>query len=53
MRWKKAATAARASSTACCTIRERLIGAILLGNTLANIAASALATSVFLDPVRR
>jgi Mg2+/Co2+ transporter CorB len=29
-------------------IRERLIGAILLGNTLANIAASALATSLFL-----
>ena len=30
------------------TIRERFIGAILLGNTLANIAASALATSLFL-----
>ena len=30
------------------TIRERFIGAILLGNTLANIAASALATSMFL-----
>jgi Mg2+/Co2+ transporter CorB len=29
-------------------IRERLIGAILLGNSLANIAASALATSLFL-----
>src|SRR5919108_3331411 len=29
-------------------IRERFIGAILLGNTLANIAASALATSLFL-----
>ena len=29
-------------------IRERFIGAILLGNNLANIAASALATSVFL-----
>jgi Mg2+/Co2+ transporter CorB len=29
-------------------IRERFIGAILLGNTLANVAASALATSVFL-----
>ncbi len=28
--------------------RERLIGAILLGNNLANIAASALATSLFL-----
>ena len=27
---------------------ERLIGAILLGNNLANIAASALATSLFL-----
>jgi len=31
------------------TIRERLIGAILLGNNLANIAASALATSLFLN----
>ena len=31
------------------TIRERLIGAILLGNNLANIAASALATSLFLS----
>src|SRR5262249_60991026 len=31
------------------SIRERLIGAILLGNSLANIAASALATSVFLS----
>jgi Mg2+/Co2+ transporter CorB len=30
------------------TIRERFIGAILLGNNLANIAASALATSLFL-----
>jgi Mg2+/Co2+ transporter CorB len=30
------------------TVRERFIGAILLGNTLANVAASALATSVFL-----
>ena len=30
------------------TIRERFIGAILLGNTLANIASSALATSMFL-----
>jgi Mg2+/Co2+ transporter CorB len=29
-------------------IRERFIGAILLGNNLANIAASALATSLFL-----
>ena len=29
-------------------IRERFIGAILLGNSLANIAASALATSLFL-----
>jgi Mg2+/Co2+ transporter CorB len=28
--------------------RERLIGAILLGNTLVNIAASAIATSLFL-----
>jgi Mg2+/Co2+ transporter CorB len=31
------------------TIRERFIGAILLGNTLANVAASALATSLFLN----
>jgi Mg2+/Co2+ transporter CorB len=31
------------------SIRERLIGAILLGNSLANIAASALATSLFLS----
>ncbi|MGH6825881.1 HlyC/CorC family transporter [Methyloceanibacter sp.] len=31
------------------SIRERLIGAILLGNSLANIAASALATSLFLN----
>jgi Mg2+/Co2+ transporter CorB len=31
------------------TVRERFIGAILLGNTLANIAASALATSLFLS----
>ena len=30
------------------SIRERFIGAILLGNTLANVAASALATSLFL-----
>jgi Mg2+/Co2+ transporter CorB len=30
-------------------IRERFIGAILLGNTLANVAASALATSLFLN----
>lgn len=30
-------------------MRERFIGAILLGNTLANIAASALATSLFLS----
>ncbi len=30
------------------TVRERFIGAILLGNTLANVAASALATSLFL-----
>ncbi|CDO59159.1 Transporter associated domain [Candidatus Phaeomarinobacter ectocarpi] len=29
--------------------RERLIGAILLGNNLVNILASAIATSVFLD----
>jgi Mg2+/Co2+ transporter CorB len=29
-------------------VRERFIGAILLGNNLANIAASALATSLFL-----
>jgi magnesium and cobalt exporter, CNNM family len=29
-------------------IRERFIGAILLGNTLANVAASALTTSLFL-----
>lgn len=29
--------------------RERLIGALLLGNNLVNILASALATSVFLD----
>ena len=29
--------------------RERLIGAILLGNNLANIAASALATTLFLS----
>ena len=29
-------------------IRERFIGAILLGNTLVNVAASALATSLFL-----
>jgi len=31
------------------TVRERFIGAILLGNSLANIAASALATSLFLS----
>jgi Mg2+/Co2+ transporter CorB len=31
------------------TVRERFIGAILLGNTLANIAASALATTLFLS----
>jgi Mg2+/Co2+ transporter CorB len=31
------------------TVRERFIGAILLGNTLANVAASALATSLFLS----
>ena len=31
------------------TVRERFIGAILLGNTLANVAASALATSQFLS----
>ena len=37
-----------ASSTDLLTIRERFIGAILLGNNLANIAASALATSLFL-----
>lgn len=30
------------------TVRERFIGAILLGNTLANVAASALATSLFI-----
>ena len=30
------------------SVRERFIGAILLGNTLANVAASALATSLFL-----
>src|SRR5919108_283684 len=30
-------------------VRERFIGAILLGNNLANIAASALATSLFLN----
>lgn len=30
-------------------MRERFIGAILLGNNLANIAASALATSLFLN----
>jgi Mg2+/Co2+ transporter CorB len=30
-------------------MRERFIGAILLGNNLANIAASALATTLFLD----
>ncbi|HOP20593.1 MAG TPA: CNNM domain-containing protein, partial [Amphiplicatus sp.] len=29
--------------------RERLIGAILLGNNIVNILASALATSLFLD----
>jgi len=29
------------------TIRERLIGALLLGNNIANIGASALATSIF------
>jgi Mg2+/Co2+ transporter CorB len=31
------------------SVRERFIGAILLGNTLANVAASALATSLFLS----
>jgi len=31
------------------TTRERLIGAILLGNNLVNILASAIATSVFLE----
>ena len=40
---------ARASSITCSTMRERFIGAILLGNNLANIAASALATSLFLS----
>lgn len=30
-------------------VRERLIGAILLGNNLVNILASAIATSLFLD----
>ncbi|HZP09097.1 HlyC/CorC family transporter [Methyloceanibacter sp.] len=30
------------------SVRERFIGAILLGNTLANVAASALTTSLFL-----
>jgi Mg2+/Co2+ transporter CorB len=31
------------------SVRERFIGAILLGNTLANVAASALTTSLFLN----
>ena len=34
-------------------MRERLIGALLLGNNIANIGASALATSIFTALVRR
>ena len=48
MRSRRTEIAARASSITCSHIRERFIGAILLGNNLANIAASALATSLFL-----
>ena len=39
----------RASSTGCCDARERLIGALLLGNNAVNIAASSLATGVLLN----
>ena len=49
MRWKKDGSKPRAhGQPPAATIRERFIGAILLGNTLANVAASALATSLFL-----
>ena len=41
------ATARPASSPACSTMRERMIGALLLGNNIANIGASALATGIF------
>ena len=34
-------------------LRERLIGALLLGNNIANIGASALATGIFTEMVRR
>ena len=33
--------------------RDRLIGALLIGNNIVNILAGSLTTSLFLEPVRR
>ena len=41
--WSARATSAPASSTGCSATRERLIGAMLIGNNVVNIGASALA----------
>jgi len=37
----------RCSSRGCFAMRERMIGALLLGNNITNIGASALATGIF------
>ena len=49
-RLEKHGNNAPASSIVCWNSRERLIGALLLGNNAVNIAASALATGVLLEP---
>ena len=48
MRWRRDGNRRARVVNYLLSMRERFIGAILLGNTLANVAASALATSLFL-----
>src|SRR4051812_28562153 len=48
LRLKKKATHSAGTVTRLLDQRERLIGALLLGNNAVNIAASSLATSLFL-----
>ena len=50
---KAAATAARPLVNLAAARRDRLIGAMLLGNTIVNIGASAFTTSILVSPRRR
>ena len=47
--WRKPETGGRPWSIVCLDTRERLIGAILTGNNVANIAASSLTTGLLLN----